>query len=78
MPYKIFGTQSFFANHFKHQTVNKATRREPSVNPRQLFARYLKKFSTAILFFNAIFDEGFLMYFPKYFLSLLNSPNVIF
>ena len=36
IPCKIFASQCFFTDHLKHKTVNKATRRMPSVNPYQL------------------------------------------
>ena len=43
----------FFTDRLKHETGNKKTCRNPSVNPRQLCTRYLNSFQLMRLFFEA-------------------------
>ena len=38
MPYRIFATQSFFPDHLKQKTVNKASCRDNKATPCQLCA----------------------------------------
>ena len=74
IPCKIFTIQCFLNNHLKHKIVNKATCR--TISAHQLCAHYFQSFPTAMTIFPGFQD--FLIYLATYFLSLLNSPNMIF